>query len=138
MSDLYKAVFSSYPFPVFDPDYLIQTMRDNVEYAGVWYKDRLVSIASAEKSPYYSNAEMTDFATLSDYSGNNFSVALLKFLEEKMIDQRYKTLYSIARSLSAAMNITFRKCGYTYSGTLINNTNICGSIESMNIWHKSL
>lgn len=36
------------------------------------------------------------------------------------------------------MNITFSKAGYTYSGCLINNTNIAGRIESMNIWHTRL
>jgi hypothetical protein len=35
------------------------------------------------------------------------------------------------------MNITFAKCGYIFGGTLINNTQISGSIESMNLWHKS-
>jgi hypothetical protein len=36
------------------------------------------------------------------------------------------------------MNITFAKLGYRYGGRLINNTNISGSIESMNVWYKSL
>ena len=48
------------------------------------------------------------------------------------------TYFSIARSLSAAMNITFAKNGYRYGGTLGNNTNIAGRIESMNIWYKHL
>lgn len=30
------------------------------------------------------------------------------------------------------------RCGYTCAGTLTNNTNIGGRIESMNIWHKPL
>ncbi len=49
-----------------------------------------------------------------------------------------KTSYSIARAVSYGMNITFAKHGYIYSGTLVNNTNIAGSIESMNVWHKIL
>lgn len=138
MSEVYKVVFASYPFPIFDPNYLIKTMRDNVEYAGIWHKNTLVSIASAEKYPLYKNAEMTDFATLPEYAGNNLSVVLLKYLEKKMIRQGYKTLYTIARAISAGMNITFKKCGYKYSGILKNNTNISGSIESMNIWYKDI
>ncbi len=36
------------------------------------------------------------------------------------------------------MNITFAKTGYTYAGTLINNTNISGRLESMNVWYKHI
>jgi beta-lysine N6-acetyltransferase len=36
------------------------------------------------------------------------------------------------------MNVTFSRAGYTFTGTLINNTNIGGSIESMNVWYKRL
>jgi hypothetical protein len=49
-----------------------------------------------------------------------------------------QTLFSIARALSPAINITFGDAGYTFGGTLINNTNISGRIESMNIWYKQL
>ena len=44
----------------------------------------------------------------------------------------------MARSLSYGMNIAFSKMGYNYSGTVINNANISGAIESLNIWHKDL
>jgi hypothetical protein len=47
-----------------------------------------------------------------------------------------KLFYTIARSYSAGMNITFAKQDYKYTGTLINNTNIFGKIESMNVWYK--
>ena len=36
------------------------------------------------------------------------------------------------------MNISFSKMGYLYSGTVINNANISGDMESLNIWHKDL
>jgi len=36
------------------------------------------------------------------------------------------------------MNITFAKQGYQYAGCLVNNSNICGSIESMNVWYRQL
>jgi hypothetical protein len=36
------------------------------------------------------------------------------------------------------MNATFAKAGYSFGGTLINNTNISGDIESMNVWYKNL
>ena len=36
------------------------------------------------------------------------------------------------------MNITFARQDYVLAGTLVNNTNISGSLESMNVWYKSL
>ena len=36
------------------------------------------------------------------------------------------------------MNITFAKQKYIFAGTLVNNTDISGGIESMNIWYKPL
>jgi hypothetical protein len=36
------------------------------------------------------------------------------------------------------MNITFAKQRYALAGTLINNTDISGSLESMNVWYKPL
>ena len=47
------------------------------------------------------------------------------------------TFYTIARSVSFGMNITFAKMDYKYTGTLKNNTNISGNIESMNVWYKN-
>jgi hypothetical protein len=46
--------------------------------------------------------------------------------------------YTIARAKSHGMNKTFGRSEYQFGGTLINNTNIGKSIESMNVWYKSL
>jgi hypothetical protein len=44
----------------------------------------------------------------------------------------------IARAPSFGMNITFARMGYSFAGRLINNTNIGGQFEDMNVWHKNL
>jgi putative beta-lysine N-acetyltransferase len=95
-------------------------------------------LAASEKDPDNLAVEMTDFATLSGHRRQGLASCLLKAMENEMIQQGLKTAYSIARSLSPAMNITFVKNGYKYGGTLGNNTNIAGRIESMNIWYKHL
>ncbi len=105
---------------------------------GVYLGNKLISASSAEMDVSAKNAEMTDFATDPDYAGNNLSLHLLREMEAEMRKRKMKTLYTIARSFSAAMNITFAKLDYKYTGTLVNNTNIFGKIESMNIWYKSL
>jgi putative beta-lysine N-acetyltransferase len=138
LSELYDLVFQTYPFPIFNKNYIKETMKDNIVYFGAFFNNQLVAASSAEMDEASANAEMTDFATNPEYAGNNLSLLLLHKMEIEMKKKEMKTLYTIARSFSPGMNITFAKLGYEYSGTLINNTNISGKIESMNVWYKSL
>ena len=138
MANLYKEVFPTYPFPVDNPDYLAQTMNENSLYFSIWKGNQLVCLSSVEMDKKEKNAEMTDFATLPDHRGQGFALFLLEKMEKEIRKRGIKTAYTIARALSFGMNITFAQAGYTYSGTLINNTNISGQIESMNIWYKIL
>jgi len=138
MAELYRKVFASYPFPIHDPEYLRETMADNVLYFGVWEGKELIALSSAEMDPESGNAEMTDFATLPACRGRGIAQHLLQEMESAMAKRGIRTLYTIARAYSAGMNITFAKNGYTYSGTLTNNTNISGKLESMNLWYKHL
>jgi len=136
LAKLYKDVFQSYPFPIQSPDYIIKTMNDNVIYFGALKNDNLVAAASSEMYINYENVEMTDFATLPAFRGNKLALYLLSMMETEMKKRGMKTLYTIARAHSVGMNITFARNGYKFAGTLINNTNISGAIESMNIWYK--
>jgi putative beta-lysine N-acetyltransferase len=138
LSSLYGTVFKTYPFPIFDKNYLISAMSGNTDFYGVYHSNTLVAAASTEKDPVHKTAEMTDFATLPDFRGNNLALLLLREMEAHMRLAKYNTLYTIARSMSPGMNITFAKNGYEYAGTLKNNTNISGNIESMNVWYKHL
>lgn len=135
---LYSEVFESYPFPIFDPDYILKTMPENIIYFGIKKDKKLVALSSAEIDYENKTAEMTDFATRKDYRGNNFSLYLLQKMKEKMQKIGIKTIYTIARSLSHGINITFARDNYEFGGTLINNTNIYGKIESMNVWYKNI
>ncbi len=134
---LYAKVFASYPFPIDNPDYIKQTMQENFYYFGIFANTKLVAASSAEMDTDNANVEMTDFATHPDFRGRNFAIALLDKMEKEMERKNFKTFFTIARALSFGMNITFAKMGYEYTGTLINNTNISGQIESMNVWFKS-
>ncbi len=138
LAELYKIVFETYPFPIHDPNFLKEMMDDNIEYWGIFWNGKLISAASSEQYVSESVVEMTDFATNPDYLGKGFALHLLKKMEKSMIEKGYKTLYTIARSLSPAMNITFAKDNYLFAGTLINNTNIFGKIEPMNVWYKPI
>ncbi|SHE81135.1 putative beta-lysine N-acetyltransferase [Alkalibacter saccharofermentans] len=136
MAGLYKRVFKTYPFPIHDADYLIKTMEENIHYYGIFQGKKLVALSSSETDPEYKNCEMTDFATLPNYRGKKFALVLLFEMEKSMKALGFKTLYTIARAKSHGMNATFAKAGYAFGGMLINNTNISGDIESMNVWYK--
>ncbi len=138
MSEVYKQVFPSYPFPIHDPEYLRQTMRTHIDYFGIFKDGKLVAVASSEMDKKGANVEMTDFATLPEYRGLGLACFLLRVMEEAMAARKMRTAYTIARAVSPGMNITFARMGYLYSGTLVNNTQISGRIESMNIWYKRL
>ncbi|MDD3436949.1 MAG: putative beta-lysine N-acetyltransferase [Candidatus Gastranaerophilales bacterium] len=136
--ELFGNVFETYPFPVFDGNYILKTMSKNVDYYGVFADKKLVALASSEMDLENLNTEMTDFATLPEYRGNNLSYYLLKEMEKAAIEKGIKTAYTIARAKNTGINMTFAKMFYEFGGTLVNNTNICGNIESMNVWYKNL
>lgn len=138
MAEVYKQVFDSYPFPIFDPKYLIETMDNDVQYFGLEDKGRLVALSSAEMDVKGQNAEMTDFATLPAYRGKGMANMLLVEMERHMKKIDINSLYTIARLNSVAMNKTFQRQNYIYGGTLIKNTNIAGKIESMVVYYKTL
>ncbi len=138
MAEVYKVVFDSYPFPIHEPDYLAETMATHIRYFGIFEGDKLVALASCEMDKDAGAVEMTDFATLPDYRGNSFARVLLAEMERDMRRTGITTAYTIARAVSYGMNITFGRMGYAFTGTLVNNTQISGSLESMNIWYKPL
>ena len=138
MSEVYRAVFATYPFPIHDPAYLRETMTTHVAYFGIRRRGKIVALASSEMDTDAGNVEMTDFATLPEYRGHGLAKRILAVMEEKMRSRGLFMAYTIARSLSAGMNITFSRRDYRFGGTLINNTQISGRIESMNVWYKEL
>ncbi|WP_235714433.1 putative beta-lysine N-acetyltransferase [Alkaliflexus imshenetskii] len=137
MVPVFKEVFETYPFPIFDASYLVHAMRnDETRFFGVFQGEALVAISSAECNGKLQNAEMTDFAVLPSHRGKRLAVHLLTFMEKQLTLDGFKTFYTIARLHSPAMNKTFQNLEYRYAGTLTNNTQISGKIESMNVWYK--
>lgn len=138
ITKIFSAVFKTYPFPIHDSNYIARTMKEDVQYFGAEIEGELAAVASCEIDVKGQNAEMTDFATLDAHKGKRLSIGLLGAMEKAMHAQGISTLYTIARLNSIPMNKTFMRFGYEYSGTLVNNTNISGQIESMNIYYKHL
>ncbi len=139
MSRVFKSVFKTYPFPIFDEGYLTTVMKKKqARYFCIENRRQINAIAASEIDPDHKGVEMTDFATLPEYRRQGFAGCLLENMEQDMAEQGIRTAFSIARALSPGMNMLFARKGYTFGGTLLNNTNISGRIESMNVWHKPL
>lgn len=135
---IYGRVFASYPFPVHDPGFLRQGMEEHgVYFLGARQGREWLGLSSAEPDMTALNAELTDMAVLPEHRGLNLARHFIRALEKAMADQGIRTFYTIARAVSFPMNITFAREGYALGGTLVNNTNISGAIESMTIWYKS-
>lgn len=138
MGALYRQVFRSYPFPIYDPDFLRSQMAAGVRYFGIRRRSRLVALASAEIDQVARAAEMTDFATLKPWRGRGLASDLLAHLDRVAAGDGIVTGYTIARAGSPGMNCVFYRQCYRYGGYLPNNTQIGGRIESMVVWHKRL
>jgi len=117
MSSVYKIVFESYPFPIHEPEYLLETMKTHIKYFCFIENNKIISIASSEMDKDNKNVEMTDFATLPEYRGRSLASYLLYQMEKEMKELSFHTAYTIARAISPGMNITFAKLGYNYAGT---------------------
>lgn len=138
LTSIYDKVFDHYPFPIFKENYIRETMNSHIRYFGVFDGDNLVAASSAEMDVEGQNVEMTDFATDPDATGQRLALHLLQAMEAEMRNIDMKLAFTIARAMSPGMNITFGRNGYSYGGTLINNTKIASGIESMNVWYKKL
>lgn len=139
MSRVFRSVFKTYPFPIFDADYLSTVMKKKqVRYFCIENHQQISALAASEIDLDHKGVEMTDFATLPEFRGQGFAGCLLENMEREMAGLGMRMFFSIARALSPGMNALFAGRGYDFGGTLLNNTNISGRIESMNVWYRRL
>ncbi len=135
---IYRSVFETYPSPLTNPDYIQSTMERNVIYRVALADDRALAAASADINRKHLNAEMTDCATVPEAQGKGLMQHLLTELEDDLRQEGIITAYTLARAVSTGMNRSFFKLGYQFSGRLVNNCDIFGKFEDMNIWVKQL
>lgn len=131
-----REIFPSYPFPIDDPAHVREMMGESTRYYGVSREGRLVAVSSAEMDLSSASVEMTDFATHPDHRGKRLARILLRHMEGEMQVAGMKTAYTIARADSLPVSVIFTRSGYRFGGRLVNNTNICGSLRSMNVWYR--
>lgn len=137
LAKLYQTVFPVYPTNIVCPDYLVEAKKTDYLFAVVKDKGEIIGAASAMDSGYGS-AEMTDCAVSPNYRGANILHYILLFLENELRAREIFNVYSITRATSIGMNMTVKRLGYKYEGTLTNNCIISTGFEDMNIWTKKL
>lgn len=138
IAELYKGIFRTYPVPLNDPSYLRTLMRADYLFMVVEHNGEIVSCASADMNIKYRNAEITDCASNPKFQGKGLMTSLIYQLEKEIEKLGIRCVYSLARALSPGMNVVFKKLGYLYTGRLVNNCNIAGSFEDINLWVKKL
>jgi beta-lysine N6-acetyltransferase len=138
MVSIFKQVFSTYPSPVMYPEYLKASIATDSIYIVAEKNGEVLAVAGAEIDTKNANAEMTDCATLPEARGKGLNKQILLALEDRLRTKGILTAYTLCRAINAPMNRVFRQLGYEYSGRMINNCNISGQFEDMNIWAKGL
>ncbi|RKD24025.1 putative beta-lysine N-acetyltransferase [Ammoniphilus oxalaticus] len=138
MAALLRVVFKTYPTPVHEPDYLKKVMQEDTYFMVIEHEGRIIGLASAEMVPELNNVEISDAATHPDYRGQGLLSHLFFALEDEMKKRKIPYLYTLARSQSAAMNVTVSRHGFQYTGRMVNNCDIFSGFENMNVWVKPL
>ena len=112
---LYRSVFKTYPFPIFDPEY-IQGVNAGTDPVFYYQKippagGRGILRVDAENQ----NAEVTDFATDPDFRGMGLAGILLHAMETEMKKEGILLAYTIARAISRPINPRLPG-GYQFGG----------------------
>jgi putative beta-lysine N-acetyltransferase len=136
LTHLYSTIFKVYPTPLGQPGHVRKTMEEGTKYVLIRNENKIVSAASAEINLHYSNAELTDCATLPEAEGKGHMKKLLSRLESILKKDKINCLYTIARSESYSMNKAFYQLRYKYGGMMTNNCFIYSGLEDMNVWYK--
>lgn len=139
MLALYRHVFKTYPSPLTYREYLVAILhRDAIFRVIRDPSGRVVSVSSAELDTTHRSAELTDCATHPDERGKGLMSVLLDALEADLRKAGYFCAYTLARARSYGMNAAFHALGYEFNGRMINNCDIYGAFEDMNLWVKNL
>lgn len=138
LAGLFASVFATYPTPLNDPSYLEPRIAGGAGYRIISHRQTIVSAATLEIDAATGSAELTDCATLPEYRGQGLISFLIQALEEDATRLGVQSVYTIARALSPGINKAFARLGYGYGGRFVNNCDICGQFEDMNLWSKRI
>ena len=138
MALLYRAVFSDRPTPLHDPARIRCAMGEGSLFFGVWQEKSLVALARASVDSASYSAELGDFATLPEFRSRGLAQHLVQQTEGYLHPMGIRSLFALTGAYSFALNLTLARNGYHFGGTLTNDNNSYGQLESVNLWHKLL
>ncbi|MBV4422151.1 putative beta-lysine N-acetyltransferase [Clostridium tyrobutyricum] len=136
MSELFSKVFFECPSPLFDEKYLKDNMNKRILYKTAVYNGKIISAASAYLNEEDLNAELINCATHPNYRNKGVVSNIISSFESDLISMGYMGIYSLSRATCTSINFALSKNNYKFRGRLINNCNIYGEFEDMNIWVK--
>lgn len=137
--ELYREIFETYPSPLLHEDFMRSVFQKHSLFGvALNSKGEIIAAASAELNRTQKAAEITDCATRKDQRGKGLMSTLINLLEEELRKKNYICAYTMARGRSYGMNNVFHRLNYEFMGRLINNCDIYGCYEDMNIWVKRL
>lgn len=138
IAELMGETFSDYPDPI-SPEWVVESIEERSRQFRIVRNDRgrVIASASAEIDHRRRSAELTDCATAPEARGRGVMRAILAELENDMLAEGIRDLYTLARSDELPMNCAFAKMGWSYGGRLVNNCRMPNGWESMNIWCRS-
>ncbi|WP_430429516.1 putative beta-lysine N-acetyltransferase [Maribacter litoralis] len=135
LEELHQKAYKYHPHQIKDAAYFSKLKNLNHRFYGLFQNGELLVSAILAVNSSESNVEIVDFVTHPDYRGQNLSYFLVQDIKNKMDKLGCKTIYTMVRSTSYGLNITFSKHGFILAGTLINNCIVRDAMESMNVWY---
>ena len=137
IAEIFIQVFQYYPTPMHQPAYVKETMEQGTIYFGIKHSGKLVSVASAEVNYKFSNAELTDCASLPECAGRGYMQAILQRIQTELLNRNIFCHYTLARAGQPGINKVFFKLGFDYCGILKQNCRIGTGLEDMSVWVKN-
>ncbi|MEZ4814101.1 MAG: putative beta-lysine N-acetyltransferase [Bdellovibrionota bacterium] len=135
---LYQRIFESYPSPLSHQEYVHSVFEKDNLFALITKGEKIVAAASAELNHSCRSAELTDCATLPEERGGGLMSIILNYLEVQLRERDFCCAYTLSRARSFGMNRVFYHLNYEFLGRLVNNCDIYGAYEDMNLWTKAL
>lgn len=138
IASLYRQLIPGTPNSLHDSSFIRHCIQEGrVIYCAI-KGEEVVAVACAEIEPETSAARLAGFAIQREHRRQGVTLYLLRQLEKHLLEKGIRALFTTARATSPGMNLTFARNGYRFGGTLTNQENIGGELESVNVWHKLL
>lgn len=147
---IYSEAYQMYPFPLDYENVLGMTNNeDNMTFVGRNRRDEIVSVLFAEGARLDINGaafrmyELSDYATLRAYRGNGLMTGLqLEVMNAIMEQNNVQLIYAEDRASWRAVNISSRRAGMVYAGTLEKHCLLMsdrdigekGEFENLHVW----